>query len=578
MRNLRSCTLLIAIASLPLAGCRTGPDVEPASLVLHNGKIVTVDPATPEAQAVAVRDDRIVAVGSDEDIQSFIGPSTRVIDLAGRLAVPGLIEGHGHYMGLGRAKMILDLTTAKNFDDIVAMVRDAVAKATPGTWIFGRGWHQEKWDRVPQPNVEGVPLHAALDSVSPDNPVLLTHASGHGAFANGAALRAAGIDTRTRDPRGGEIVRDAGGNPTGLLRETAQGLVSRASERGGDQRSAEEVYAEQKRQVDLAGQEALENGITSFQDAGSSFATIDFLRTLEQRGELPVRLYVMVRHESAEDLDAHLDEYYMPADGNDFLTVRSIKQAIDGALGVHGAWMLEPYADLDTYGQNTTPLETIEQLSRIAFAHGFQMNIHAIGDRANREVLNIYERVFTDNGADGDTLRWRIEHAQHLDPADIPRFGQLGVIAAMQAVHCTSDAPWVILRLGEERAQNGAYVWQSLMKSGAVVTNGTDTPVEHISPIHGFYSAVTRRTADGMVFFPEQRMSREEALYSYTMANAFAAFEEDIKGSITPGKLADITVLDQDIMTIPEEQILDTKVDYTIIGGDVRYDRAGSGS
>jgi hypothetical protein len=473
--------------------------------------------------------------------------------------------------------MILDLTEVANFDEIVAMVREAATQAAPGEWIFGRGWHQEKWDRVPQPNVEGVPLHAALDSVSPDNPVVLTHASGHGAFANGAALAAAGVTAATADPAGGEIVRDASGNPTGLLRETAQGVVSRASNRGGDQRSAEEIYAEQKRQVELAGQEALEKGVTSFQDAGSSFATIDFLKTLEDRGELPVRLYVMVRGESAEDLDANLDRYLMRAEGNDFLTVRSIKQSIDGALGVHGAWMLEPYADLATEGHNTTGLETIEELSRIAFAHGYQMNIHAIGDRGNREVLDIYEEIFTESGGSGADRRWRIEHAQHIHPDDVPRFGQLGVIAAMQGVHCTSDAPWVPIRLGDERAESGAYVWQDLMKSGAVVTNGTDTPVEDISPVESFYATVTRRAADGTIFYPEQRMSREEALYSYTMANAFAAFEEDIKGSLTVGKLADITILDRDIMTIPEDQIRGTLVDHTIVGGEIRYSREREG-
>jgi hypothetical protein len=281
----------------------------------------------------------------------------------------------------------------------------------------------------------------------------------------------------------------------------------------------------------------------------------------------------MVRGESAESLDANLDSYFMPAEGNDFLAVRSIKQSIDGALGVHGAWMLEPYADLDTEGHNTTDLETIEELSRIAFAHGFQMNIHAIGDRGNREVLDTYEEIFTGNGVNGADRRWRIEHAQHIHPDDVPRFGQLGVIAAMQGVHCTSDAPWVPIRLGDERAESGAYVWQDLMKSGAVVTNGTDTPVEDISPIESFYSTVSRRSADGTVFFPEQRMSREEALYSYTMANAFAAFEDDIKGSLTVGKLADITVLDRDIMTIPENEIPGTLVDYTIVGGEIRYSR-----
>jgi predicted amidohydrolase YtcJ len=567
---MRRTTFLPLFLLASLVACGGGPDIEPATLVLRNGKVVTVDDAMPEARAIAIRGYTIAAVGSDADIQPYIGPATEVIDLDGKLAIPGFIEGHGHYMGLGRARMILDLTTVNNFDDIVAMVRDAVAKARPGDWIFGRGWHQEKWDRAPVPNVEGVPLHAALDSVSPDNPVLLTHASGHAAFANLAALRAAGVDRTTKNPNGGEFVKDASGEPTGLLRETAQGVVSDAANRGGEQRSAEEVYAEQKRMVELAGREALEKGVTSFQDAGSDFATIDFLKTLEQSHELPVRLYVMVRFETAENLEAHLDQYRMEPEGNDFLTVRSIKQAMDGALGSHGAWLLANYADLASSGLNTTPVDQIEQIARIAFRHGFQMNIHAIGDRANREVLNIYEKIFAEDTTRTD-LRWRIEHAQHLDPTDVPRFAKLHVLASMQCNHATSDGPWVFARLGPERAKSGAYVWRDLMNAGVPINVGTDTPVEDIAPIDNFYSCVTRNQKDGTPFFPEQKMTREEALRGYTIANAWAAFEENIKGSITVGKLADITVLDRDIMTVPDDLIRGTKVVYTIVGGEVRY-------
>ncbi|MGD8278016.1 MAG: amidohydrolase [Gemmatimonadota bacterium] len=556
-----------------LAACESAPPVEPADMVLHNGRVVTVDDSLPEAQAVAVRGYQILAVGSNDEIDPYIGPETEVIDLAGRLMIPGFIESHGHYMSLGQSKLILDLTTARNFDDIVAMVRDAAATAEPGDWIFGRGWHQEKWDKVPEPNVEGVPLHAALDSVSPDNPVVLTHASGHASFVNGAALAAAGVNAQTRNPNGGEIVRDASGEPTGLLRETAQGLARRGQRGGSEQRSAEEVYSEQKRQVDLAGLEALENGVTSFTDAGSNFATIDFLKSLEDRNELPIRLYVMVRNESPENLEAHLDEYRMVDEGNDYLTVRSIKQSIDGALGPHGAWLLEPYLDLpESSGLETTPVERIEQISRIAYAHGFGMNIHAIGDRANREVLDIYEKIFNE-GTGGQDRRWRIEHAQHLSPQDIPRFAQLGVIAAMQGIHCTSDGPWVLKRLGPERAESGAYMWRDLIDSGAIISNGTDVPVERISPIDSYYASVTRMMPDGTPFYPAQKMTREEALRSYTLNGAYAAFEEDVKGSITPGKYADFTVLDKDILTIPDAEIPDTKVDMTIIGGVVKYQR-----
>ncbi|MGH7503132.1 MAG: amidohydrolase [Longimicrobiales bacterium] len=559
------------LALLVLAACETGPAVEPADLVLTNGRIVTVDDSLPEAQAVAIRDAMIVAVGTTGEIEDFVGATTEVIDLGGRLAIPGFIEGHGHYLNLGRSQTILDLTQVETWDDIVAMVRDAVAQAQPGEWINGRGWHQEKWTSLPARTVDGVPLHDELSLVSPDNPVLLTHASGHAAFANAKAMELAGITATTRNPAGGEIVHDAEGNPTGLLRETAQRLVNAGTP--SEQRSPEEVYAEQKRFVDLAAQEVLSKGVTSFQDAGSSFETIDFLKTLEERGELPVRLYVMVRRESNEEMDARLPQYLMPAEGNDFLTVRSIKRQIDGALGSHGAWLLEPYLDMpSSTGLTLEDPADIEETARIAIKHGFQVNTHAIGDRANREVLDIYQRVFEAN-PDRTDLRWRIEHAQHLHPDDIPRFAQLGVIASMQGIHCTSDAPWVYRRLGEERAESGAYVWRELMNTGAIIANGTDTPVEDVDPIASFYASVTRLTADGSVFFGDQKMTREEALRSYTLNNAHAAFEEDLKGSITAGKLGDITVLDRDIMTIPDSEIPATRVDFTIVGGEVKYRR-----
>jgi hypothetical protein len=384
-------------------------------------------------------------------------------------------------------------------------------------------------------------------------------------------MELAGITASTRNPAGGEIVHDARGNPTGLLRETAQRLVNAGG--ATEQRTPEQVFAEQKRYVDLAAQEALSKGITSFHDAGSSFEVIDFLRTLEERNELPVRLYVMVRGESNEEMDARLPEYFMPIEGNDFLTVRSIKRQIDGALGAHGAWLLEPYLDMPaSAGLTLEEPADIEGTARVAIKHGFQVNTHAIGDRANREVLDIYQRVFEAN-PDRTDLRWRIEHAQHLHPDDIPRFGQLGVIASMQGIHCTSDAPWVYRRLGEERAKSGAYVWRDLMDSGAIIANGTDAPVEDVDPIASFYASVTRLTADGSVFFGDQRMTREEALRSYTINNAVAAFEEDRKGSITVGKLGDITVLDRDIMTIPDSEIPAARVDLTIVGGEVRYRR-----
>lgn len=546
---------------------------EPADLVLRGGKVAVVDDNFTTTEAIAVRGYEVIATGTDEQIDAYIGADTEVIELDGRLAIPGFIEGHGHFLGLGRAMMILDLNGVSSWDEIVAMVETKARDLEPGEWIFGRGWHQEKWEYTPMPNVDGVPLHQGLSEVTPDNPVVLTHASGHAAFVNELAMQLAGLTDDTEDPDGGTIVRDENGHATGLLRETAQGIVRRAMSEA-DQMSDADREAEFRLQVQLAGQAALENGVTSFQDAGTGFGGIDRLRAMAEAGELPVRLYVMVRGQSHAELDARLPDYLIIPEGNDFLAVRAFKHSIDGALGPHGAWLLEPYADMpDSAGLETTPVDVIEETAAIAIRHGFQLNTHAIGDRANREVLDLYERAFEDAGVDGSELRWRIEHAQHLHPDDIPRFASLGVIASMQGIHCTSDAPWVYRRLGAERAESGAYMWSDLIDSGAVVTNGTDVPVEDISPIASYYASVSRRMADGEIFFPDQRMTREEALRSYTTWAAYSAFEEHLKGQLLPGMLADITVLSQDILTIPEEQIPATQIDFTIVGGEVRYRR-----
>ena len=562
---LQFCALLLS--AFLLFGCSSE---ESARLVLTDGKIVTVDPSLPEVEALAVSGDTIMAVGTSEEIAAYIGEETEVIDLEGRLAIPGFIEGHGHFLGIGESKMILDLTTTSSWEDIVAMVEEAALDAEPGEWITGRGWHQEKWDSIPAGTVEGVPTHHSLSEVSPENPVLLRHASGHAAFANRAAMNAAGISPETPNPAGGELVRDVRGELTGLMRETAAYLVATALEKSREGMSTAELDQERRTMARLAAEEALTHGITSFHDAGVGFGTVDFFRELADEGNLPVRLYVMIRSNST-NLAEQLGSYRMIGYGNNHLTVRSVKRSIDGALGSHGAWLLEPYADMPgSRGLETVAVEEIRATAEIAKAHDFQVNIHAIGDRANRVVLDIYESFY---GTEDQDLRWRIEHSQHLHPDDIPRFGNLGVIASMQGVHAISDAPWVYRRLGEERAASGAYRWQTLWQTGAVVTNGTDAPVEAIDPLASYHATVTRRLADGSVFYPEERLSREQALQSYTLNNAYAAFEEDIKGSLVPGKLADITVLSKDILTIPDEEILSTEVLYTIIGGNVLYQR-----
>ena len=559
--------LSVLIIGLSLSGLQKS---KKADLVLMNGKIVTVDDAKPEVQALAVGRDRIIAVGSNEEMKPYITQKTEVIDLEGKLAIPGFIDAHGHFTSLGRSKMVLNFMEVKDWNEVVAMTKEAVKKAKPGEWIYGRGWHQEKWDKTPEPNVDGLPFHHTLSKVSPDNPVLFSHASGHASFANAKAMELAGITKDTQDPPGGEIVKDSDGNPIGAFRETAQRLLRRASSHYLESRTPEEIGAEQLRGIELAVQECLSNGVTSFHDAGSSFETIDLFKKVAEEGKLGMRLWVMIR-DSNERLKERISEYKIIGMEKNHLTVRAIKRSLDGALGSHGAWLLKPYEDLpSSTGLNTSTVDSVKETAHLAIENDFQLCVHAIGDRGNQETLNIFEAAFKAH-PDKKDLRWRIEHSQHLHPDDIPRFGQLGIIASMQGIHCTSDAPYVIKRLGKKRAEEGAYVWQKLMKSGAIICNGTDVPVEYIDPIACFHATVTRKLKDGTIFYPDQRMSREEALRSYTLNCAYAAFQEDILGSLTPGKLADITVLSKDIMTVPDDKILNTEVVYTIVGGKVLY-------
>jgi predicted amidohydrolase YtcJ len=543
----------------------------PADLVLRGGKIVTVDEARPVAQAIAVNGDTIVALGSNQEIQPYVGPTTRVIDLKGALAVPGFIDAHVHFTGVGEAARNLKLGTAKTWDEIVRMVGDAAKKAKRGEWIVGRGWHQEKWSEVPAANVEGFPVHDALTRVSPDNPVWLTHASGHAGFANALAMKIAEVSKTTPDPDGGKILRDKNGNPTGLMNERAQALVGAALARDRATRTAAQIDADLRGVIELASREALAKGLTSVHDAGSPPSTIEVMKRVVDEGKLPLRVSMMLR-EDANRLAADMPKYRTINYGDKRFTVRSIKRAIDGALGSRGAWMLEPYADLATNGMMTDSLADIRMISELAIQHGYQMAVHAIGDRGNRETLNIFEEAFKKHPEKNSReLRWRIEHAQHISAGDIPRFGRLGVIASMQGIHATSDAPFVLPRLGPKRAEEGAYVWQKLMKSGALIANGTDAPVEDIDPIPSFYASVSRKVKDGSIFYPDQRMSRMEALRSYTINAAFAGFDETNRGSLTVGKLADVTVLSKDLMTIPEDDIPLTRILYTIVGGKVQH-------
>lgn len=542
-----------------------------ADLILTNGNLYTVDKENPRAEALAIQGERILAVGSNEEIAGFRGPNTEVLDLKGRFAMPGFIEGHGHFSGLGQSLIHLNFLQSKSWDEIVASVAERAKTAKPGEWIIGRGWHQEKWTKTPDQNVLGYPYHDQLSAVAPNNPVMLRHASGHGLIANAKAMELAGVSAETPNPSGGEIVRDSRGKAIGVFEERAMGIISQAYQDYVATLPEEARKAEWLKGIDLAQEECLKKGITSFQDAGSPFEELDRYRELAESGKLRIRLWAMIRQPYAEIKDK-LDRFPWIDLGNGYFTVRAIKSELDGALGAFGAWLLAPYADKkDFLGQNTTPVETVEKIAGLAINRGLQLCVHSIGDRANQEVLNLFEREFNKYPNKKD-LRWRIEHAQHLDTSDIPRFKKLGVIASMQAIHCTSDAPFVVKRLGVERARYGAYPWRSLLDAGAVVTNGTDAPVEDVDPIQSFYATVTRKRADtGFEFFPEQSMTREEGIHSYTLACAYSAFEEKDKGSLQKGKLADIVVLSKDLLTCPDDEIVQTQVLMTMVGGKVLY-------
>lgn len=550
-----------------------GPSVKPADKVILGGTIYTVDDSQPIVEAVVINGDKIEFAGSETEARKYIGENTEVIDLEGKTMTPGFIEGHGHFMGVGYNELNLDLMYITSYDELVAKVKEAVDRAQPGQWILGRGWHQDKWDVKPDKMIKGFQTHHLLSEVSPNNPVFLRHASGHAALANAKAMEVAGVNQlsvealKESSEEGGEIIRDEMGNPTGIFNERAMGIISKHIPQDDDSRDSQALS--------LAIQACWRNGITSFHDAGASRENIELFNQFKNDGKLGVRLYVML---TGWDRDL-VYEWFKKGpvvDPDNLLTIRSVKLNCDGALGSRGAWLLEPYTDRpDFYGMATFPMDSVLTTSRAALKSGFQVCAHAIGDRANQEILNRYEQAFTENPGVKDH-RFRIEHAQHLHPNDIPRFGKLGVIPAMQAIHMSSDRPWAIERLGEKRIVEGAYMWQSLLKSGAVIVNGTDAPVEPLNPIPSFYASVTRKTLKGEPaggYEPNEKMTRAQALRSYTLDAAYGAFEEKIKGSIEKGKLADLVVFTENIniMEAGEMDILKAEVAMTFVGGKVVY-------
>jgi len=540
-------------------------------LLIQNGIIYTLDQNKPIGSVVGVVEGRIAYVGDGSDLRSRIDEQTEILDLQGLTMTPGWIEGHGHFMGMGYSKLRLNLTNAKTYQDVVDLVAQAVEKSQPGEWILGNGWHQSKWDPQPDTLIAGFQTHYKLSAVSPENPVFLRHASGHAGFANAMAMEIAGIRNIQaeripgRTLEGGEVIRDGLGNPTGVFSETAMNLIS--------DHIPQSTPATDQRAFELAAEECLFHGITSFQDAGVSRQTLDLYKNAVDNGTLSVRLWAMLSGDDYQLLNDWFKKGPEIGYGDDNLTVRSIKMYMDGALGSRGAWLLQEYSDRPGhFGHSTTTLDSLTAVSKLALQHGFQVCTHAIGDRAVREVLDRYQQIFEMYPEQSKDARFRIEHAQHINLHDIPRFAEMGIIASMQAIHLSSDRPWAIDRLGINRIEEGAYIWQKLLQSGALIVNGSDVPVEPIDPLASFYAAVTRKTLQGTPeggYEPDQRMTREQALRSYTLDAAYGAFEEDIKGSIEAGKLADFTVFSRDIMKIPEQEILETEVVYTIVGGKI---------
>lgn len=544
-------------------------------MLIYGGTIYTVDEANPIVEAVAIKGNKILFSGSLAEAETFKSKETEVLDLKGKTMTPGLIEGHGHFMGLGYNELNLDLLGTTSYQEIVDAVAERVKTVEPGEWITGRGWHQSKWDSLPKDMVNGFQTHYRLSEVSPDNPVYLRHASGHAAFANEKAMEMAGLVSLTKDGiksyevEGGEVIVDAAGRPTGVFNEpAAMNLITK--------HIPERTLESGKTAFDLAVKACHKNGITSFHDAGIPRETIDLYNQMKSEDKLNVRLYAMLTGWDKELLNEWYEKGLM-IDEDHLFTIRSIKLNCDGALGSRGAWLLEPYSDRpDHFGHETLPMEFVEETAQKGLKHGFQVCSHAIGDRTNREILDRYELAFDDMPEKATNHRFRIEHAQHLHPDDIPRFAELNVVPAMQAVHMSSDRPWAINRLGEKRIKEGAYMWQTLLQSGVPIVNGTDVPVEPINPIASFYASVSRKTLKGTPeggYEPEQKMTREQALKSYTLDAAYGAFEEDIKGSIEKGKLADFTIYNQDLMTVPETEILKTEIAMTIFDGKVVYSK-----
>ena len=562
--------LLLLAVSLLLLTIFTSPQraQSPADVVFRNGNVYTANDRAPRAQAIAVKGDRIVFVGSNEAAQKFVGTNTRVVDLKGNTVLPGFTDSHQHLSGVGQREMTLNLEGTSSLDDLLAKLKARVDQAKPGEWVTGRGWIETHW----QPPV--FPTRWDLDKVSSNNPVILGRADGHGAVANSAALKLAGVDKNTPNPFGGEISKDKqSGEPNGMLLDAAQGLVRRRVPPTSPEEAERAVVLGVKRDIAL--------GWTQIQDAGGSYDDIAIFKKLYAAGTIKLRIYKAV-YGPGPNANRLLNEGPTIGAFENRFNVRTIKVISDGALGSRGAALLSPYSDApDTSGFLTVKAEELRPMLVEALRMGIQVETHAIGDRANRFILDEYETAFKAVPPAERKIaepRWRVEHAQIVNPADIPRFAKLGVIPSMQPSHAIGDLFFAPSRLGLERLA-GAYAWESFIKSGVVVPGGSDAPVERGEPMIEFYAAVARKDQKGFSsagWHPEEAVTRAQALKMFTIWPAYAAFEEKLRGSIETGKLADLTILSADIMTIPELDILKTRCVMTVINGEIVYEASST--
>ena len=557
MRRIRLSHLLAASCAAALASSPLAAQ-QPADLVVTNARIYTVDQSRPVVEAMAVRDGRVQFVGSEGGALALRGPRTQVVDLGGRIVIPGMTDAHAHFLGLGEMLRDVNLVGTRSYDEVIARVVERARTTPKGEWIVGRGWDQNDWGNT------AFPTHEALSRAVPDHPVYLTRVDGHAGLANARAMEVAGVAAASTDLEGGRIERGANGAPTGVFVDNAQALVTRSI--------PELTRAQARDALEAAVAEMHRWGLTGIHDAGAGRDVLELYEELARSGELTVRTYAMIADDSAA-----LAHYFARGpqsalhDGR--LWIRSVKLYGDGALGSRGAALLDPYSDdPHNHGLLVSDPAHIQRVAERGLQSGFQINVHAIGDRGNRVVLDAFEAALAKHPAADH--RFRVEHAQILHSDDIPRFAELGVIPSMQAVHQTSDMYWAGNRLGPTRLL-GAYAWRSLLETGVPVPNGSDFPVELVNPLLSFHSAVSRQDeANWPVggWFPEQRMTRDEALKSMTIWPAYAAFQEDVLGSLTPGKYADFVVLDRDIMRVPAEMILGTRVVSTWVAGTPVYE------